>query len=159
MTRSTLSIFSKFCLILQTDFCFIATLLLFPRSSGMKHPSRTCQRSTLSRHPPALRPSSWITPSPIFFCSVRLARGLMTCHLSLQSADCESLLSPKHCWGGGRFVGGGGRGKKSLFILLLLLAPKPSLKAIVCKPSGGCSGLAEDGQPPKGLFFSFFFLV
>lgn len=53
-------------------------------------------------------------------------------------------------------MGGGGRGKKSLFILLLLLAPKPSLKAIVCKPSGGCSSLAEDRQPPKGLFFSFF---
>lgn len=150
MTLSTLSIFSKICLILQTDFCLIVTLLLFLQSSGMQHPSRTCQRSELSRQPLALRPSSWITPSPIFFCSVRLARGLMTCHLSLQSADCEALLSPQHCWGAGRLRRGRRAGEESLSILLLLLAPKPSLRG---QPGRGCS--REGRQPPGrvcGLF-------
>lgn len=74
----------------------------------MQHPSRTCHSSNLSHHALALRPRSWITPSPIFFCSVRLVRGLMTRHLSGQSADCESLLAVQHCWGGGRSFGGGG---------------------------------------------------
>lgn len=146
MTLSTLSIFSKICLILQTDFCLIVTLLLFPQSSGMQHPSRTCQRSVLSRQPLALRPSSWITPSPIFFSSVRLARGLMTCHLSLQSADCEALLSPQHCWGGGRLRRGRRAGEKSLSILLLLLlALEPSHKA---EPGRGCS--REEQHPSLG---------
>lgn len=142
MTLSTLSIFSKICLILQTDFCLIVTLLLFPQSSGMQHPSRTCQRSVLSRQPLALRPSSWITPSPIFFSSVRLARGLMTCHLSLQSADCEALLSPQHCWGGGRLRRGRRAGERAF--PSLLLAPKPSLT-----PSPASWRMLQGGAAPS----------
>lgn len=47
-------------------------------------------------------------------------------------------------------MGGEEGGGKSLFILLLLLAPKPSLKAVACKPNGGCTRLAgEERHPPR----------